>query len=102
MKKINVKSIVVIGRRWRHRGPGNTYHSMTALIDGKPVVRVDFCYGYGNQYEWTALQQLADNGFLPGLNHYPNGNSESLWQYCERNKINYHAEVADVNTRKDL
>lgn len=100
--KNKIKSIVIIGRRWFHRGSGNTYHSFTALDDGKEVARENFAYGYGNQYEWNAQCALDRAGLLPGLKRFDNGSTESMYTYCERNGIAYHSQVVDVQRKKDL
>lgn len=100
MKKMSI--LMVLGRRWFCRGPGNTYHSSTIYVDGDCVHKVDFAYGYGQQYEESALQWLEKNGYLPGLEHHKNGSHESLWRYCERMGIKYSQDVTDVPRKKDL
>jgi hypothetical protein len=99
---MKTKSITIIGKRWFERVNGNTYHSVIALVNGEEVVNVGFEYGYGSQYEWTAATELDKKGFLPGLEHYKNGGTESLWSYCEKNKIKYSQFVSDVQRKKDL
>lgn len=96
MKKI--KSIVIICRRWFNRGPGNSYHSCTAYVDGKAMARIDFCYGYGNQYEYTAMQKLSELGIIKGWDNQ----KDSPWGYCDRNGIAYSTECCDVTRKSDL
>lgn len=95
---MKTRSITVIARRWFHRGPGNTYHSCEALIDGMPVAKVDFCYGYGNQYEYSAFSALNKAGFCKDWD----AQKDSPWRYCERKGIMYHSSVSDVQRKKDL
>jgi hypothetical protein len=95
-------SITVIGRRWFQRGPGNTYHTTHVLIDGVSVWKSGRTYGYGNHYMQTAQEWLEANGYLPDLEHYKNGMSEILWQYCKRVGIALTDEVIDVSRQKDL
>lgn len=98
----NMKVLHISGRRWFERVNGNTYHSVNVWIDGKHVYYNPFEYGYGNHYRQTAKLWLKENGHLPGLEHYQNGASESLWRYCERNDIALVSEVTDVSREKDL
>jgi hypothetical protein len=102
MKAANIKSIVIVGRRWFERTNGNTYHSVDAYVDGKLAFREPFTYGYGDQYRWTALSGLEKAGYLPGIERYPNGGSESLSRYCERHGITLADEVVDVPRKRDL
>jgi len=95
-------SVVLIGRRWFRHGPGNTYHSCEIILDGQPVHKIDYAYGYGNQYEWNAWDWLEANGYAPTREHSSNGSKESPWRYCERMGIVYTTTVTDVPRKKDL
>jgi hypothetical protein len=90
-------SITLYTKRWFNRSCGNTYHSVTIFVNGEQVHRVDFAYGYGQQYEWTAKSWLAKNGYLKTIQ-----DNESLWRYCETHKIHYMTFVSDVGRKKDL
>jgi hypothetical protein len=50
---------------WHDRANGNTYHSVrvTRCEDGKTLA-CPFQYGYGDHYKQTALQAMADAGWL--------------------------------------
>ena len=43
-------NITLIGRRWFQKTYGNTYHTVTVLIDGTEVYQSPKSYGYGDQY----------------------------------------------------
>ena len=92
-----MKSIVIIGKRWFQKTYGNTYYSSVAIIDGEEKARIDFAYGYGNQYEWDMVAKLRACGALVGI-----ADREPLWQYCERNGITLQSIVSDVRRKKDL
>ena len=96
------QSIILIGRKWFHKGPGNTYHSVSIYVDGKMVHKVDYCYGYGNQWEWTGAEWLNKNGYVDLERFEGTGGHESLWRYCEKHSIAYSCEVTDVQRKKDL
>ena len=49
-----VDSILVVGRRWFRRGPGNTYHSVNIYVNGK------YKHGGGSPPMW---QLAKDQGF---------------------------------------
>lgn len=97
-----IDSITIIGKRWFDRINGNTYFSATGLINGKQVVKIDFDYGYGDQYIWEIFYKLDKLNLLPDVKKYNNGSIEALWSYCDRNKIEYYATVSDVKRKKDL
>lgn len=59
------KHIVIIGKRWFQKGPGNTYHSVRVIVDGSEIGHVPYAYGYGNQYIQTAFKILQDKGYYP-------------------------------------
>jgi hypothetical protein len=46
--------IVINARRWFQKTYGNTYHSVQVYVNGKFLDKVDFAYGYGDQYLSTA------------------------------------------------
>jgi hypothetical protein len=96
-------SVTIIGRRWFEKTNGNTYNTAQIIVDGEPVHKTDFQYGYGNQFEWIALQWLEENGYMPDRRHYPNGGGAPGWQYFRDERgLNYHVEAIDVQRKKDL
>lgn len=97
-----VSSITIIGRRWFRRGPGNTYHSAEIIVNGTCVHKIEFAYGYGNQYEWNAFGWLEENGYMPGREHGANGSREAGWRYCERHSIALSSSGTDVTRKRDL
>lgn len=94
VKKAKVKSITVIGKRWFDKVNGNTYCSARVYFDGIEVLRIPWTYGYGNYFEQVSKEQLDKAGLIK-LKKYDNGCSESFWEYCNKNKINYLSEVSD-------
>jgi len=90
------KSILIVGRRWFRKGPGTTYHSATAYVDGEVKARIDYAYGYDRQYEHNAFNSLAKLGIVSPEE------TEPPWVYCERNGITYNTTVADVARKSDL
>lgn len=102
MKKPKVKSISVIGRRWFDRVNGNTYHSATTLVNGEPGPSVPYQYGYGSQYEYNAAMELDKAGIIQLENYGEGRPRESLWRYCDRNKIAYSSQVFDLQRKKDV
>ena len=57
-----MNTITVIGRKWFERTNGNTYHSVEVYKNGELIERVPFTYGYGSQWEQTAVEVLLKNG----------------------------------------
>jgi hypothetical protein len=91
------QSIVVIGRRWFRKGPGNTYHSAEIIVDGKCVNKIPFAYGYGDQYLYNAFDWLAANGYITR-----ESNAEAPFRWAERNNVTLTYSVTDVARKRDL
>ena len=91
-----IKDIVITGRRWFDRINGNTYHSVKCWVNGDLLVNIPFCYGYEDQYQYTAFNELIKMGVIksePNL---------VFWRWCEDNKVKKIVEVSDVQRKKDL
>lgn len=128
MKNINIQDIEqvhVTARRWFQKSYGNTYHScvVSVLLKGaqswETIGSVDFEYGYGQQYDQTALQIFKKAGINGGtmkdsvLWVERNGvdiyvdledtrNNFYLGRLCRDLKIKYSEGVQDVARKKDL
>src|SRR5678816_1480472 len=102
---LNKKLIVLIGRRWFQKGPGNTYHDTEIIAQGfKGGIlhhRTTMDYGYGDTYIQTGARWLEDQGVLK-LERYSNGAVEPLWRYCQDHGIKLITSVVDVGSRKEL
>ena len=96
MKKKNPKVIVIIGRRWFNKGPGNTYHSTQISVDGKWVEGIDFAYGGDQHYVDTSLALLCKNGIL----NVPAGKRPHSWCYDNGIEVSYTA--TNVSRKSDL
>lgn len=92
-----VESIMVVGRRWFEKTNGNTYHTAEIYINNEFIHKIDFTYGYGDQYYWNAWEWLLKNNYVKGGNKFVNPRI-----YCEENKIKWNNTVADVKRKKDL
>jgi len=65
MKTRQIK-FVVEAIKWFDKVNGNTYHScQITRIDDGAVLCCQFQYGYGEQYRYTALEKMAESGWLP-------------------------------------
>jgi hypothetical protein len=98
---IDVKTITVFGRRWFQKSYGNTYNTVSVMVNGETVVNLDKHYGYGDFYLQRAGQWLDDNGYIKP-EHYQHGGITPLWQYCRDNNIHFEYHVTDVSREKDL
>jgi hypothetical protein len=84
---------------------GNTYHVASATLDGKLIAKVDFSYGYDEQWLYNLIQELnaVDCG-LPKLENYTFG-TEQPYAYIDRLKTLGYAvtkSVSQVKGRKNL
>lgn len=93
---VDFKSVFIVGRRWFERTNGNTYHSSEIYVNNKLVHKIDFCYGYGNQFEYTAFDWLKKNGYISC------DSNEAPWRFFQERDISYNSSVTDVRRKKDL
>lgn len=68
-------------KRWFQKSYGNTYHSVELQRGNETLQKIEFCYGYGRQYETTVNKMLENLGL------------------CNET-VTYH--VQDVKRKKDL
>ncbi len=98
MSTKKIRSITVIGRRWRDRKFGNTYHTATIFVNDEEVGRVPFSYGGDSMYEQSASEWLQANGYLPDLGR----KNVPLRIRAESLGIKLVRDVSDVARKKDL
>lgn len=96
-----IKAITIFGRRWFHRGPGNTYCTAEIYLNGVFLHKTEAETGGGDYYIQAAGDYLAKQGFISPTKHN-NGSSQPLWQYCDENNIALSRSVADVPRQRDL
>lgn len=88
-------------RKWFDKVNGNTYHSVLIKENGKTIAVNNFEYGYGSQWEYTALTELHKLGiannfdtpwkFFESLGRLPNGEFTNVYT------VSYN-----VNAKRDL
>ena len=89
-----MKNIRIVGKRWRDKVNGNTYHSARVYVDGELICAVPWQYGYGDQYVWSGWLALVDKLGLEVKRH-ENGSTEPAWQWCRDRGIAYDYEHHD-------
>ena len=103
LKEFN--QITILGRRWNSKTYGNTYHSVVVFVDGEQVGKVDFTYGYDDQYIQTAHELLQKAGIYPKTNDRKNGCAQDWLNFrddrCD-NPTKFIISVTNVSRRKDL
>lgn len=89
----------VDARRWFERTNGNTYHSVSVVVDGEPVGVAPFVYGYGDHYLHTAGEILMRARPALGLvEAYDLGR----WATREDLGISLTTDCVDVPRKRDL
>ena len=71
--------------RWFDKANGNTYHS--ARVFNNETGEMIYCpyqYGYGDHYRQTALDAMAERGWLPEQYRGRNSNGSPKWGWYER------------------
>jgi len=63
---MNKIQYVAHGVKWFDKVNGNTYHSVriTRCADGA-IIAAPFQYGYGDQWQWTAIEIMLNSSWLP-------------------------------------
>ena len=90
-----IKSITIIGRRWRQKVYGNTYNSVQIFVDTTEI-KLPYQYGYGDQYYHRAISYLVEHGYIiPENGEYPS-------EWAKRNGVNMVSVGVDVARKKDL
>ena len=89
MKRI--ETLKIYGRRWFQKSYGNTYHTVTVIVNGEEM-KSGITYGYGNHYLQTAADMLRNAGY-----DIPKDNGEA---YAMMTRYEHNAE--DVKRKKDL
>jgi hypothetical protein len=95
--KVDQNNIINLSAaRWFERTNGNTYHSATLTLPNGKQLRVPYAYGYGNQYEDTALGLLVE--------HFGDQKREGerLFPYLTTKGYYSIVRVSDVSRKKDL
>lgn len=92
-----MKLFTVEALRWFERRNGNTYHAclVTRHQDGAQL-KCPFTYGYGRQYEQTALEAMLKAEWIPA--RY----TDQLWMYERENEYPIIWIMRDASTKRDL
>ena len=66
---MKIKTIDITALDWFDKVNGNSYFAGTISVNygmkNAKVLKMPFQYGYGDQYRWTALEEMAKAGWLP-------------------------------------
>jgi hypothetical protein len=95
-----IQSITVIGKLWRDKINGNTYHSSDAIVDGR-AYKSAYQYGYGDHYMQSALALLNKHGVIVTPEYMP------LWQYCSEhgiklNRYAFYCNKSELNKHESV
>jgi hypothetical protein len=60
----NIKSLFIEGRLWFDKINGNTYHAVRIQANGQVIGQVPMTYGYGDMWQYTALDWLKSKGLV--------------------------------------
>lgn len=95
---MTIKKLELIGKRWLDRINGNTYFSAVAIYNGEVIKKIDFAYGYGDQWLAEITTDLV-------VGQYQRGDRQPYWQFInemEKNGIAVFTACHDVKRKKDL
>lgn len=93
-----VNKLELLGRKWSDRVYGNTYFSAIALYNGEEVARIDFEYGYGDQWLYEITKVIKTSCFEARQDQQP-------WRYIddlESQGIAVFKSCEQVTARKRL
>ena len=87
-----IKSLFIEGRLWFDKINGNTYHAVKIEINGQTIKYLPRCYGYGNQYQETALTWLKSYGLVSEETR----DIRELREYADIYLVSYHTPLRDL------
>lgn len=93
-----VNKVEFLGRNWFDRVNGNTYFSAIALHNGNEIARIDFDYGYGDQWLYEITKLVI-------VNQLQRGEKQQPWQFIdqlEENGIAVFTNCEKVSRKRDL
>jgi len=103
---MNIESVTLTAKRWFQKTYGNTYHTVVLqyVKDGKPIVlRSGIHYGYGEQYNQTALDLFcAQENIENPSNQHGNKKYYYFSQFCRENNIVFFNNCYDVKRQREL
>ena len=91
---ITPKTITLIAHRHQDRH-GNTYHFVAVSLDGVRRHVSPVYYGYGRQYEDTALEWMVDSMYDGNIADWSPRNNQSLRRWCQDNGVTLDSRVSD-------
>lgn len=96
-----MKTLDIIAKEWFDKVNGNSYFSARVTVDYGFVTEkhfnVPFEYGYGNQYETSALSVLHTNNLLTECSVM-----QSLSRYCRENNIIFRSNIERGWKKRDV
>jgi hypothetical protein len=88
----NIKSLFIEGRLWFDKINGNTYHAVKIEANGQIIKYLPISYGYGNQYQETALTWLKTYGLVSEETR----DIRELRQYADIYLVSYETRRRDL------
>jgi hypothetical protein len=88
----NIKSLFIEGRLWFDKTGGNTYHAVKIEANGQVIKYLPRCYGYGNQYQETALTWLKSYGLVSEDTR----DIRELREYADIYLVSYQTRLRDL------
>lgn len=102
MRKPKIKTIDIQAKEWFDRISGNSYFAAVVTINfglkTQQSFKVQFQYGYGNQYEYTAFQELQKLGFIPKQQN----SLTPPWSYYEQHNIIVRHNITRGCLKRDV
>ena len=99
-----LKSIDISGLKWFDEQNGNTYHAGHVTINADTPQAQTFAiqdqYGYGSQFEYSALETLEEFGVMTDRERYTHGGAEAPWAYCDKRNIALRITCGDCGRRR--
>ena len=104
--KTEIKTLDIQALSWFDKINGNSYFAAIVTVNfGLPDSRqykLPYQYGYGDHYIDMAKNELEKKGEIKDLEHYSNGSSQSLWQWCKDRGIILRTSKQENCLKRDL
>jgi hypothetical protein len=102
---MKIFSIVVEGRKWFDKVNGNTYHCANVIVttdEGVKVLKAPYQYGYGDQYLYSAFDELEKAGIAKLERYKESGGTQAPWSWAQKHGVTLVYSAVNVAKKKDL
>ena len=97
---MDIKTVDVKIKEWFDKKNGNSYFAGKIIVNyglkNEQYIKISFQYGYDNQFEYIAFEELKRHGYIPY------NITACYWRYYRDNNIIYRYSIQPNCKKKEL